>query len=115
MYELRPADYLRGYGAALGLGGITGILWALLLPRGLGFLGFFAFFLAMGLGYVMAEVIGRATNRKRGLAMQTAAVTGLVLAYVVRNLALGLPLLTGDLFGYIIVGVASLVAIGHLR
>ena len=115
MYQIPPAYYIRGFGAALLAGGAAGLAWGVLLPS-LRFLGFFAFFLAMGLGYLMAEVVGRATNRKRGRWMQAAAVSGILLAYFLRNLVVGLPLIpANDLLGYIIVGLGSIIAIGYLK
>jgi hypothetical protein len=116
MYEMGPGGYLRAFGAALVFGVLIGLAWALLLPAVGRFFGFFVFFLAIGLGYLAGEVIERATNRKRGPVVQGAAVSGLVLAYLVRNLVIGAAIVpANDLFGYIVVGIASLVAIGKLR
>lgn len=112
MYELGPLIIARGAGAAVAVGVAAGVVWSF-LPA---FLGLFVFLLAVGLGYAMAAAVGRATNRKRGYALQLVAAFGVVLAYVVRNLILGgvlLPL--GDLFGYIAVAIAIFVAVSPLR
>lgn len=116
MYEMTFSHHLRAFGAALTLGTAIGFLWAILLPYGARGLGFFAFFVALGLGYLMAEAVSRVANRKRGPWMQGAAVCGIVLTYFVKNLLVGLPLLpSNDLIGYIVVGFGSLVAISQLR
>jgi hypothetical protein len=115
MYEVGPVTYLRAYGSAVLFGLLFGIAWALLLPA-VGRFGFLIFFLAIGLGYVAAGVVERATNRKRGPAIQGAAAVGLVLSYFVRNLVLNVGIIpTNDLFGYLVVGIACVVAIGKLR
>jgi hypothetical protein len=109
-------SYARAYGAALVFGVVLGLVWAILLPFGGRFIGFLMFFVAIGLGYLSAEVVERATNHKRGPAIQGAAVVGLVFAYIVRNLLLGAGILAlNDIFGYIVVAIACVVAIGRLR
>jgi hypothetical protein len=116
MYEFSVFSVARAYGAALIFGALTGITWALLLAATQRFIGFFIFFLALGLGYLFAEVLGWATNRKRGPLMQIAAVFGLTVAYLTRNLVLGLPLVpVSDLFGLLVVGIAAAVAVASLR
>jgi hypothetical protein len=67
-------------------------------------------------GYGMANLMERASGRKRGLVVQGAAVAGIVLAYIVRNLVVfNSPLLVNDLWGLIFVGIASVVAWNRLR
>jgi hypothetical protein len=110
-YDVRAGVKLRAGLVAAGVGVAGGLAWSL-VPR----LGLFIFLLAAGLGYLMAEAIGRATNRKRGYSLQLTAGFGILLAYFVRNLLLyGAPVVLGDLYGYLAVGVAILVAIGPLR
>ena len=112
-----PASYiLRGIGAAGAAGAAIGGLWGLLVRQGGGGYGFFVFFLALGIGYGVGEAVSRATNRKRGAALQGIAAAGVVLAYLVRNLVAGSGLIpNNDFYGYILVGIAIIVAIGRLR
>ena len=112
-FEVGIVYLLRGTAAALGAGAALGGLWGALLPGGIGFLGLL---LAAGLGYVVGEAVSAATNRKAGSALQVAAVGGVLVAYLVRNIVIGDGLLpTNDLFGYIAVIVAGAVAISRLR
>jgi hypothetical protein len=111
-YDVGAMLKLRAALAAAGVGIAAGFLWTL-LPR---FVGLFTFLLAAGLGYLMAEAISRASNRKRGYVLQIFAGFGILLAYFVRNLILrGVPVVIGDIYGYIAVAIAVLVAISPLR
>jgi hypothetical protein len=57
-----------------------------------------------------------ATNRKRGPALQGIAVVGVIVAYFVRNLLEGTAVIpSNDLWGYVLVAVAAIVAAGRLR
>jgi hypothetical protein len=110
-YDLRTVTKLRAGLVAAGVGVAGGLAWSLVLH-----LGLLVLLLAAGLGYLMGEAIGRATNRKRGYVLQVIAGFGLLLAYFVRNLlAYGVPVLIPDIYGYLAVGIAILVAIGPLR
>jgi hypothetical protein len=115
MYTLDTVSILRVFGAALGVGAAVGLLWGLLVP-GFGLLGFFLIFIGMFAGYGMANVVEWAGGRKRGPLVQAAAVAGIVLAYVVRNLALTeSPFIVNDIWGLIFVGIAAVVAWNRLR
>jgi hypothetical protein len=112
-FEIGIVHVLRGAAAALAVGAGLGFVWGALLPGGIGFFGLLA---AAGIGYVIAESVGVATNRKAGTPLQVVAAAGAVVAYLVRNLTIGDGLLpTNDLFGYIAVIVAGVVAIRRLR
>lgn len=111
-----PPIYIARGVAAAGLAGLlTGVVWGFLSgPRS--FLGFFIIFVAMGMGYLISEAISLATNRKRGRALQACAVGAVVLAYLVRNLVIGLPLLPqGDLWGILAAGFAAYYAAQRLN
>jgi hypothetical protein len=111
-YDVNALMKLRAAAVAAGVGIVAGLLWAAVPP----FVGLFVFLLAAGLGFLMAELVGRATNRKRGYSLQLIAGLGILLAYFVRNLLLrGVPMLIGDIYGYIAVAIAILVAISPLR
>ena len=112
-FEVGFVYLLRGAAAALGTGAALGAVWGALLP---GRIGFLELFLAAGLGYVIAEAVSAATNRKAGTALQVIAAGGALAAYLARNLVIGDGLLpTDDLFGYIATIVAGAVAISRLR
>ena len=115
-FEVTPAYAARGLGASLAAGGVVGVAWGWLLPYTLGVYGYFVFFFALGLGYAVGEAVSWATNRKRGPALQGIAVAGVVAAYLIRNLLEGVTVIpANDLWGYILVAVAAIVAAGRLR
>ncbi len=112
-FEIGPLFLLRGGAAALAAGVGLGAVWGVLLPGRMGFLGLL---LGALLGYLIAEAVGAATNRKSGTPVQVVAAGGAIAAYLVHNLVAGNELLpTNDLFGYIAVIVAGAVAISRLR
>jgi len=111
-----PKYIVRGAGATLVAGAVVGAVWGGLLPRTLGVYGFFVFFIALGIGYAVGEAVSWATNRKRGPVLQGIAVAGVVEAYLIRNLLEGTAVIpSNDLWGYILVAVAAIVAAGRLR
>jgi hypothetical protein len=120
-YEL-PAPYLvRAMLVALVVGAVLGGLWGVILPFGVSFL--FGLIVGLGLGYGVGEAVSLATNRKVGVPLQVIAAGGVVLAYLVRGaiLASGLrnvsftEVLTEDIFGYVVVTLGVVVAMGRLR
>ena len=112
-FEIGPLYFLRGAAAALAAGAGLGAAWGVLLP---GRIGLFGLLLAALLGYLIAEAVGAATNRKSGTPLQVVAAGGAIAAYLIRNLVAGNELLPADdLFGYIAVIVAGAVAISRLR
>ena len=112
-FEIGPLYLLRGGAAALAAGASLGAVWGVLLP---GRMGFFGLLLGALLGYLIAEAVGAATNRKSGTPLQVVAAGGAIAAYLVHNLVAGNELLpANDLFGYIAVIVAGAVAISRLR
>ena len=116
MYEVSAPVITRAVGAALLVGGVMGVVWGILLPPGFG-LGFFglliALFIGSPIGYFFADVLDRATGRKRGPVMQSIAVGGLIVAWIVHALVGGS--FQGDLFGLVLVAAACAGAIGRLR
>jgi hypothetical protein len=112
-FEIGPLYLLRGGTAALAAGAGLGAVWGVLLP---GRIGFFGLLLAALLGYLIAEAVSAATNRKSGTPLQVVAAGGVIAAYLTRNLVTGNELLPADdLFGYIAVIIAGAVAIRRLR
>jgi len=111
-FEIGPLYVLRGAAAALVAGALLGGIWGALLSS----IGFLSIFLGIAIGYGVAEPVSWATNRKSGPPLQVAGAAGVILAYVVRNIVAGNVLIPGDdLYGYIVVVVAFVVAINHLR
>lgn len=112
-FEVGPVFLLRGAAAALAAGAALGAIWGVLIP---GRFGLFGLLLAALIGYLIAEAVGAAANRKSGPPLQTVAAGGVIVAYLVRNLVIGDDLLpTNDVIGYIAVVVAGAVAISRLR
>ena len=91
-------------------------IWFLLVGAARGAFAYVALFLALGIGYAVGEAVSWATNRKRGAPLQGIAACGVVFAYLVRNLIDGAgPIPANDVFGYVTVALAIVVAIGRLR
>lgn len=111
--EIGPLYLVRALGAAVVAGGALGGVWGLLLPNSL---GFFALLTGAALGYAVAESVSVATNRKFGVLLQITASAGIILAYGVRNVVSDVPIIpSGDLYGYISVGVGIVVAVNRLK
>lgn len=115
-YEIKPAFLLRSIAAALVVGAAAGGVWFFVAPPDRRGFAYVSLFVALGIGYAVGEAVSWASNRKRGAALQGIAAFGVVLAYFVRNLvdAAG-PIPPNDIFGYVTVGLAIVVAIGRLR
>jgi hypothetical protein len=115
-YDVRPAFLLRAIGAAFAVGAAAGGVWFLISPPHGGAFAYVALFLALGIGYAIGESVSWATNRKRGPTLQGIAASGVIVAYLVRNVAGGAaPIPANDVFGYVTVGLAIVIAIGRLR
>ncbi len=115
-YNVSLAYLIRGIGAAVAMGAAIGGLWALLLPQATRAYGFYVLFLALGIGYAIGESVSWATNRKRGPTLQGIAAAGAILAYLVHNLVAGLDIIPrDDIYGYVLTGIAIVIAIGRLR
>lgn len=119
MYELGTSHYLRAAGASLALAVPLGAIGAFLIPTGgIGFFGILiGFFVGSGIGSLFVRAITAATGGKRGVAMQAAAVSGIVALLLVRFALSGahFELLRFDLVGPIAGFVAASVAWQQLR
>lgn len=119
-YDISLQYLARGLGAALVVGLVLGFAWGWLVPNPALFLGLIVGF---GLGYAIGESVGLATNRKVGPSLQVIAALGVILAYVIRTFVLAsdlrhigfVDIITDDIFGYIVVGLGIVIAIGRLR
>jgi hypothetical protein len=120
-YDISVPYFLRAAGAALAVGVVLGGLWGLLIPFGVFF--FLGLILGLGVGYAVGEAVSLAANRKVGPVLQGVAAGGVVVAFLVRSAILAssfkgysiTDIVTGDLFGLIVVGIGVFVAIGRVR
>ncbi|HUF54393.1 MAG TPA: B-box zinc finger protein [Dehalococcoidia bacterium] len=116
-FELSPLFALRGAAAAAASGAIVGLAWGIFLPGGFG--GFLIIFLGIGIGYAVAESISAATNRKAGPVLQSMAVAGVILAYVVRGLISDYDIVPSGRFadygGFIALIAGIVMAFSRLR
>ncbi len=91
LYQLESADYLRSLGVMLGLGLAGGLAWSQA--------GFFAFFVALILGYFAGAGIDWAVRGRRGPVPVVMAGATVVLAYLSSPFAgLLLASLSGRMF-----------------
>jgi hypothetical protein len=120
-YSITPVQYLRAVAAGVGVAIAVGIAWAWLrIAVDIPFLGFMtALLLAAGAAYVIAEVVSRVINRKRGTPLQIIAGACFVLSYLVSNVWLSENALTFfayfDLIDILIVAVGIAVTTARLR
>jgi len=113
-FEVGPLFLMRGVAAAIAAGAALGLAWGLILPGDYGII--FAVIVGFGLGYGIGETVSLATNRKLAPTLQVTAAFGVMLAYVVRSLVWsGEVLPSDDLYGYLVVTIAMIVAVGRLR
>lgn len=120
-YQISTAFLARGFGAGIGAGVALGLVWGAVLPFSPFLL--FAALLGLGLGYAVGEAVSFATNRKAGPPLQAAAALGVLVAFLVRGAILasairGIDLqdvLRNDPFGWVVVLLAAVVAIGRVR
>jgi uncharacterized membrane protein len=80
VFEISTAFYLRAIAAGLATAAALGAIWPF-IPLG----GFFLFFLALVIGYVIGEAVSLAVNRKRGPGLQIIAGISVFMSYVVRS------------------------------
>ena len=81
-YLISPGQYVLAVGVGLGASVVMGILWAM-APLG----GLFAFFIVAGVGWLLAELVSRAVNRKRGPGLAAIAGASVVVVVWVRGMA----------------------------
>ena len=121
MYNVSAAFMARGVGAALLAGAALGGIWGVLLPFNVSV--FLGLLVGLGIGYAIGEAVSVATNRKMGPPLQVAAAAGVILAYLVRsaivaarlrNVDIG-DIVTEDVFGYAVVVLGVIVAVGRVR
>lgn len=112
---LTPVFLARGLGAAIAVGLAIGAAWGFILG-GIGFAGFFSFFVGMGIGWLVAEAISYSVKKRTAPVLSGFGVLAVLIAYFTRNIVLGVDLLPqGDLGGYIAAGVAMIYAARQLN
>lgn len=82
-YTLSPGHYLVAGAVGAGLALAVGVAWGILL-RALYF-SLFDFLLAAGAGLAIAELVSRAMNRRRGLALQVIAALSMTGAFFLAH------------------------------
>lgn len=114
--EVGPPYFLRGLGASLVAGAVLGVIWGLILPPGTGGLGYISLGVAFIVGYLIAQGVSRAANRRSGPPLQAAAVVGVASAYVLRNLVGEQAVfVANDIAGHIAAVLAAVVAYFSVR
>ena len=122
-YNLGTDVDVRAIAAAVIAGSVAGIAWWFFysLTFVLGWISLIA--VGLGLGYLVGEAVAISTNRRAGPPLQIIAVSGVLVAYVVRMALLlaidgqGLADLRGpvETFGLLAVAIACWFAAQRLR
>jgi hypothetical protein len=111
-----PRYLAQGAAAAVTGGALLGAIWGLILPPGLGGLSFLSLALAFLVGYLVAQAVTWAANRRSGWPLQITAVLGVAVAFLLRNIVAEQALLVSDdVAGYVSAALAALVAFLSLR
>lgn len=116
-FDVTPAFFARGFGAAMAAGVVTGWVWSFIaINIGVGL--FVGVFLGMGIGWAISEAVGAATNRKRGLGLQVCVIAGVVLAFFVQDLLVDVPGLFESQFRatqFIVAAIAAFFGASRIR
>jgi len=114
VFEVSPAFYIRAIAAGLLTAAALGAIWPF-IPLN----GFFLFFIALGVGYAVGEIISFSVNKKRSRGLQVIAGVSVAVSYVVRTI---IEAQDADLFrtflnmyGLIAVAIGIIVAVSLLR
>jgi len=114
VFEVSPAFYTRAIAAGLLTAAVLGAVWPF-IPLN----GFFLFFIALGVGYAIGEIISFSVNKKRSRGLQVIAGVSVAVSYVVRTVieAQHEDFLHTflNMYGLIAVAVGIIVAVSLLR
>jgi len=114
VFEISTIFYMRAIAAGLATAAVAGAIWKF-IPLG----GFFLFFIALVVGYVIGEAVSLAANRKRGPGLQIIAGISVVVSYTVRSLIeapqQGFLHIFTDVYGLIALILGIIVSVGLLR
>jgi hypothetical protein len=111
MYQVSRVYMARGFGAAIVVGIVGGIVLAFAVPY-LNLVGFYGGIAVAGIGYLVGEAVSRATNYKRGTPLVVASVVGMVIALVAFLAILGGAPTLFDLLG---LGAGTYLAVTRVR
>lgn len=110
-YRVSSTYYLRAIGVGIGIAAVTGVIW--------GFVESFIPFIYLNwifggvVGYVCAEVISLAVNRKRGIGLAVIAGVATILSYL---FAILVPWGFGfSFFDLIAITIGIFVAVSRIR
>jgi len=114
VFEISTIFYMRAIAAGLATAAVAGAIWKF-IPLG----GFFLFFMALVVGYVIGEAVSLAANRKRGPGLQIIAGISVVVSYTVRSIIeapqQGFLHIFTDVYGLIALILGIIVSVGLLR
>ncbi len=116
VFEISTIFYMRAIAAGLATAAVVGAIWPF-IPWG----GFFLFFIALVVGYVIGEAVSLAANRKRGPGLQIIAGISVFVSYTVRSLIeasqqeQGFLHIFTDVYGLIALILGIIVSVGLLR
>ena len=120
VFDVSATQYLLAAAAAVGLGGLLGVVGAILRLE-FGNFPFVTGILAAGIGYLLGEAVSRVTNRKRGLGLSVIAGVGVAVAFAVAMAVVQLRPITYrydflDIgFALLFLGLAVYIAISRVR
>lgn len=114
-FSVSGSYYLRGAGAALGMGVVTGLAWGAIdsvMPY-----FYLGLILAAAVGYAIAEVVSLSVNRKRGLWLAVFGSAAVVISYLVNIFTFGgLPYgALRIIIDLLAIGIGISVVVGRLR
>ncbi len=114
-YRVSRWYYLRGIAAGLCTAGLSAFIWSL-IDHMVPFL-YLDLILAGAVGYALAEIIGLATNRKRGAGLAIVGCICFAFAYAVKALFFGNIYLSAlnILFALGALAIGSITAINRLK
>lgn len=114
VFEVSPAFYTRAIAAGLLTAAALGAIWPF-IPLN----GFFLFFIALGVGYAIGEIISFSVNKKRSRGLQVIAGVSVAVSYVVRTIIeaqhADFSRTFLNMYGLIAVAIGIIVAVSLLR
>ncbi len=120
VFDVSATQYLLAAVAAVGLGGLLGVVGAILRLE-FGHFPFVTGILAAGIGYLLGEAVSRVTNRKRGLGLSLIAGAGIAVAFAVAMAVVQLRPVTYrydflDIgFALLFLGLSVYIAVSRVR
>lgn len=120
VFDVSATQYLLASIAAVGFGGILGVVGSILRLE-FGHFPFVTGILAAGVGYLLGEAVSRVTNRKRGLGLSIIAASGVGVAFAIAAAVVMLQTIRYrydflDIgFGLLFLGLAMYIAVSRVR